>query len=280
MKATPYLIAFFMLLGCVAKNQPTIPHSPRDYFILNSAIQLMEMDHLGNIYIVDDSDHFIKFDSTGLLLHNVVNNNLGDIHTVDVGNPFKVMVFYRDQQTVVLYDRTLSEIQRIPLIQWDLADITAANLSPDNALWLFNGESKVLMKMSDKGDPILTSDPFDIINPPLNRPDFIYDADDLLILKEKGKPIAVFNDFGGYVRTLEDVGEYFTIVNNTLIFPSEMNVRFYQPVQQEFITMPIDEKIVDARVYYYNGKLYIPDEKGIYIKSLRSYVPMPPKKGN
>ncbi|HUR29810.1 MAG TPA: hypothetical protein VMZ69_00190 [Saprospiraceae bacterium] len=267
MKASWLPIIIFMFLGCVAKNQPSITLNPRDYFILNKTIQLMEMDHLGNIYLVDDSDQLIKFDTTGQLLHTVVNNNLGHIHSVDVGNPFKIMVFYRDQQTVVLYDRTLSEIQRIPLIQWDLHDVTAVNLSPDNALWLFNGESKVLMKMSDKGDPILTSDPFDIIASPSARPDFIYDADHFLLIKEKGKPIAVFNDFGGYVNTLDNMGEYFTIVNNTLIFPSEMNIRFYKPVQQEFTAMPIGERITDQRVYYYNGRFYIPDEKGIYIKT-------------
>src|SRR5688500_19255010 len=96
MKYAPvFFICSLMLMSCVAKNQPAIQYQARDYFILMNAIQLMEMDHLGNIYIADEKNRVNKFDSTGLLQYNVVNNSLGDIHSMDVGNPFKIMLFYR-----------------------------------------------------------------------------------------------------------------------------------------------------------------------------------------
>src|SRR5688572_24447193 len=173
MKRHFHMVWFLLFFACVAKNQPVSHLNAPDYFILRDDIQMMDMDHLGNIYIVDESDRLFKFDTTGQLTYMVVNNNLGHIHSIDVGNPFKIMTFYKDQQTIILYDNTLSEIQRIPLIEWELQDVTAANLSSDNAIWVFDGANKVLMKMSDKGDPVLTSDPFDILNTPTNRPDYI-----------------------------------------------------------------------------------------------------------
>ena len=127
-------------------------HAP-DYFILAEGIRIAKMDHLGNIYIVDDQNRLSKFDTTGLRMFNVVNNNLGEIHSIDVGNPFKIMTFYRDQQTILLLDNTLSEIQRIRIADWKLQDVTAACLSPDNALWLFDGTNKTLIKMEDSGMP-------------------------------------------------------------------------------------------------------------------------------
>src|SRR6185503_11993002 len=125
--------------GCTVSKHPLSSRDQLKYFIVNPSIRMLDFDPLGNLYIVDSNDRLIKYDSTGHVLSNVVNNNLGQVHGLDVGNPFKTMVFYRDQQTIIIYDRTLSEMQRIHLTDWSLHDVTAACLAPDNAIWVFDG---------------------------------------------------------------------------------------------------------------------------------------------
>jgi len=267
MKYAPvFFICSLMLMSCVAKNQPAIQYQARDYFILMNAIQLMEMDHLGNIYIADEKNRVNKFDSTGLLQYNVVNNSLGDIHSMDVGNPFKIMLFYRDQQTILLLDNTLSEIQRFRLANWQLQDVTAACLSPDNALWLFDGTKNTLIKMNHAGMPIQTSDPFDIIRPPSARPDYIYDTDHFLILKEQGKPIAVFNDFGNYLNSLPFDDELFSFMNDRIIRTDGTSLAIYNLPEGEIITsIDLKEGIGKGRVMIYRNQLYGVDEKGVWM---------------
>ncbi|HUR31561.1 MAG TPA: hypothetical protein VMZ69_09010 [Saprospiraceae bacterium] len=248
----------------MSKKLPQAIYEAPDYFILHKDIRLMELDHLGNLYFVDGLDKLSKYDTTGHVSFNNVNNSLGHVHSIDVGNPFKLMVFYRDQQTIVMLDNTLSEINKIILSNWDLHDITAANLSPDNALWLFDGTKKVLLKMDDTGKSILASDPFDIINPVSARPDFIYDADQYLLLKETGKPIAVFDDFGKYVKALHDVGEHFTFYTHHIVYPNEKGIRIYDISEK---SIPLDLRntsiLPGQKVFYTPGVIYRYDEKGI-----------------
>lgn len=259
-------LSLFILVGCVAKNQPATSYHTPDYFILVDEIQLMEIDPLGNMFLVDATDRLSKFDTTGQQLFNVVNNNLGRIHSIDVGNPFKILIFYRDQQTILLCDNTLSEIQRIKLGQWDLQDVSAVCLSPDNAIWLFNGLKKELIKMDDKGNPILISDPFDIIQPPTSRPDFIYDIDHWLLLKETGQPIAVFDDFGNYLHPLNVEDENFSISNDKLVVHKNTSVTLYSiQNSEEDIIYDLQGPWIDQKIYLFGNRFYAFDKKGVYL---------------
>jgi hypothetical protein len=227
----------------------------------------MDFDPLGNLYIVDGNDRLIKYDSTGHMLFNVVNNNLGQVHSLDVGNPFKTMTFYRDQQTILIYDRTLSEIQRIRLSDWDLHDVTAACLAPDNAIWVFDGLKKVLVKMNPTGDAILTSDPFDILRPASARPDFIYDADHFLVLKETGFPITIFDDFGKYLYAAGiKESESFSVSNQYIVMSSGSSIGMYDIVKRQMQTpISVKENLTGKRIYFFANRFFISDEKGIYM---------------
>ncbi len=258
-------LSLLLLAGCVTKKQIVTPQELPDYLILVNDIQLIAIDPLGSIFLVDGSDRLSKFDTTGQLLFNVVNNNLGRIHSIDVGNPFKILIFYRDQQTILLCDNTLSEIQRIGLGQWELQDVTAVCLSPDNAVWLFNGVTQVLIKMSDSGVPILISDPFDIIRPSSARPDFIHDIGQLLLLKETGHPFAIFDDFGNYLRSLDVEDELFSISNNKLLIHKKgsISLRSLQEGEED-IFYTLQQPWIDKKIFLFGDRFYAFDKKGVF----------------
>ena len=238
----------------------------RDYIILYPGIRQVDMDPFGHFYIVDENDHFLKLDTSGRLLHHVVNNNLGAIHSADVGNPFKIMVFYRDQQTIIMYDNTLSETQRIKLPEWDFHDITAACLAADNAIWLFDGLKNVLVKVDHLGKAVITSDPFDITHPASSRPDFIFDTDQYLVLKEVGKPISVFDDFGHHLNSLPVAEEFFSVYKDRLLRFEKSFIRLYHlPGGEEMFSYPYHEDQLSSRVLWHGNHFFIADEKGVFI---------------
>ena len=263
-----FLLAITILSqACSTSKHPVANADGTKYLILNSSIRILDFDPLGHIYILDGTDRLSKYDTSGHLLYHVVNNNLGEPHSLDVGNPFKTMIFYRDQQTILLYDRTLSEIQRIHLVDWNLHDVTAACLSPDNAIWVFDGSGKVLIKTNQLGDAIVTSDPFDILKPGSPRPDFIYDVDHWLVLKAINHPIAIFDDFGKYLYTTEfKNNELFSINNHMIIMGLGESIWRYD-VSDRFMQAPISmkENIEDKRICQFANQFYVADDHGIYI---------------
>ncbi len=263
-----YILLIFLsisLFSCGTTQQPVASSVPPEYFILLPDIQSLDIDPLGNLYVVDGNDRLTKFDSIGRKIFHIVNNNLGEIHSIDVGNPFKIMMFYRDQQTIILLDRTLSEIQRIHLPEWKTSDVTAACLSPDNAIWIFNGTERTLVKMDGTGNAILTSNPFDIIRPSALRPDFIFDTDYFLLLTQEGKTISLFDDFGQYIRELEGIEPKFSVSGNSIIYRKDSRLFTYDLVRSQYLqeinfTQPTSGKINAFRDGYYSF-----DSKGIYI---------------
>lgn len=244
-------------------NEVSVMH----YLIPAAGIRILEFDPLGNLYILDEKDRISKYDTTGHLLSHVVNQDLGEAHSLDVGNPFKTMIFYRDQQVILIYDRTLSEIQRIRLNDWGLNDVTSACLSPDNAFWIFDGKNKVLVKLTNSGHALVSSDPFDILNAGSPRPDFIYDLDHFLLVKEVYHPISVFDDFGKFLYTTDILKEsFFSLSSKFIVTSSDQSLQRYDIVDRKMLSpISLKENMSGDKVYLYGDRIFGVDRKGVYI---------------
>tara|TARA_B100001059_G_C17747649_1_gene535284 strand:- start:331 stop:1107 length:777 start_codon:yes stop_codon:yes gene_type:complete len=70
---------------------------------------------------------------------------LGNITSVDIINPFNVVVFYADTNTAILLDNKLSLIEQINFnLLEDVANISSVSNAGGNKLWLFNADSQQL----------------------------------------------------------------------------------------------------------------------------------------
>lgn len=67
--------------------------------------------------------------------------NLGDITTVDLINPLKLIVFYQESNTVVVLDNTLAEIRRVNFSTLEnFRNVSHATNAGDRRLWIFNSD--------------------------------------------------------------------------------------------------------------------------------------------
>ncbi len=88
---------------------------------------------------------------------NYQNLNLGEIFSIDIRNPFKIVLFYKNFNTVILLDNRLNEIEKI---QFDF-NISFAVKASSNALWLFNQETRRLENFNyKKQETTIFSPPF------------------------------------------------------------------------------------------------------------------------
>lgn len=100
------------------------------------------VDDFDNIYISKDNTFYKITRDTQLQFYDL---QLGDLESVDLINPLKIMLFYRDTQTIVFVDNRLNETERVVLI--DLPPfkfIQYARVAGEKQLWLYNQDEQRL----------------------------------------------------------------------------------------------------------------------------------------
>lgn len=85
---------------------------------------------------------------------------LGDLTTVDLINPLKVLLFYKDTQTVVLLDNRMNENQRIVLSDLEpYRYIEHVRLAGERRLWLHDLDQNRLQLFNYVNNTVIVSTP-------------------------------------------------------------------------------------------------------------------------
>ena len=152
----------------------------------------MEADNLGNLYLVDDQQRIKKlnnrYDSIGTF--NEVRT-VGTLHSIDVSNPLRIILWYKDFGTLLLLDRFLQVKTSIDLRSLGLLQCNAVAQSYDNNIWIYDDLSAQIKKINEEGKVLLESPDMRVLYdaPPhphllvdANRNLYAYDADDGLLI--------------------------------------------------------------------------------------------------
>lgn len=100
------------------------------------ADEFVGFDGFGNCFYIQNNVVYKKVEATILQYQNL---SLGKITKVDIVNPLKVIVFYKDFNSVIVLDNQLNEIQRIDFSNLSTPIVaTAIGISGQNKLWIFN----------------------------------------------------------------------------------------------------------------------------------------------
>ena len=100
------------------------------------------LDSYQNTYFVKDKV-LHKQGKDGNYIFN--DFQLGDIASVDIINPLKIVVFYEDTNTVLFLDNKLNEIERLNFNEIaEFINLGCATNAGGNKLWIFNVDSQQL----------------------------------------------------------------------------------------------------------------------------------------
>lgn len=119
-----------------------------------------EVDELGNIYGLQQKEGrniLLKIKSKNQNEYQYSNETLGDLASVDVSNPFFLLLFFKDFQRLQFLDRTLSVIGNLDLGALDLWDVNAACLSNSGDIWLWDEGDFKLKKIDKNGQLMIES---------------------------------------------------------------------------------------------------------------------------
>ncbi len=185
-----------------------------------------ETDRLQQIYIVSEDNTLKKFNIEGELLKTFNEISLGTISHIDVSNPFQILVYYKDYQTAIVLDRSLSELYRFNLSRLGHFQSDAVGLSSDNKLWIYDPNNFRLQKIDNNGNVELESPDLTAILYETFQPITLKELDFKIFLNDPKSGILVFDNFANYNQTLSLTEiPYFQVLGNFLVWmDSDFNI--------------------------------------------------------
>lgn len=154
------------------------------------------VDPLQQILTVGDDGVLVLHNPQGQALFRYHNTTLGEDFTIDATDPFNILLFYEDQQTVILLDRTLSERASLDLRDTEILYATAVARSHDNNLWVYDELAGRLYRLSARGDILFTSNDFRLSENLSIGPTSIIRQGDRVVLNFPDRGLALFSALG------------------------------------------------------------------------------------
>jgi hypothetical protein len=213
------------------------------------AARFVEVDRMQQIYALTDAHTIRKYSADGEFLKTFNENNLGEVSSLDVTNPFQIMVFYGEYQTVIVLDRSLSEIYRFRLSDMNFVQLEAVALSTDNRLWVYDPNSFKLYKIENSAKITIESPDLTAILDESFFPKSLREAEFQIFANDPEKGLIIFDNFGNFIQKLAIPGiEYFQVSGRHIFWmDNEMNLhRLHLKTYREEIT-PLKSLGVDSK---------------------------------
>jgi len=112
---------------------------------LKSKAEIFTTDNFENIYIYDNK-LLKKYNVKGKLLSTFRNNTSSKLSNIDVTDPFNILLYYKNSNSIVFLDNNLSKIgNTIKLDKLGFYSVKAVCKSKQIAIWIFDEyENKLL----------------------------------------------------------------------------------------------------------------------------------------
>ncbi len=214
-------------------------------------------DKFGNLYAVSGSS-LVEYDSTFKLLKTYSSKPSSVIHSVDVSNAFKILVFLKEFSILQMLDNTFSPtISDIQLSNLHIDQPEMMCSASENSFWVFDQSSfqlyrfnYFLQQMNSSGDirSIIAENSF-----PVKMMEF----DSKLYVLFSGTGILVFDAFGAYIKTIPfEKAIDFQVSSNYIFFLKDKKFSAFQRTTLEQIEYPLPESPIKKFCLYQN-RLYL-----------------------
>jgi hypothetical protein len=153
----------------------------------------------------------------------------GKIGSVDVTNPLKILVYYRDFTTIIELDRFLNLINTIDLRTQNILQAKAVGLAYDNNIWVFDELDAKLKRVADDGTLVDQSTDFRQLFDTVPDPVTVLDRDGLVYLYDTAKGVYIFDHYGTLKTHLDFSGwKDFHVIGKNLLGRDETKFYRYQ----------------------------------------------------
>jgi hypothetical protein len=230
------------------------------------------VDNLDNIYLLTETNQLKKVNSNGdsLAVFNDIKR-FGAVSQIDVTNPLKILLYYKNFATIVVLDRFLNQRNIINLRKQNIFSVNSIATSYDNSIWLYDEQEYKLKKVDDDGRVVLESNDlrmtFDTVPSAIQlteRNNFIY-------LYDTAKGFYSFDYYFSFKNRLPFLHWDNTAVSDKILYGFSNNTLFSYHLQ----TLNLKKYTLPSFVAGYtsikaaNNKLYLLKSDGVYIYGVK-----------
>lgn len=177
------------------------------------------LDNLQNLYILSSTGQVRKYNAAGdsVGVYNAVRN-YGKLTSIDVTNPLKVLLFYKDFTSVVVLDRFLAPLATLDLRRLNILQPSAVGLSYDNNIWVFDEYDNKLKKIDEQGNRLSETSDLRAAFGEGIHPQKILSGDRVVYLADTTGPVYVFDNYGSFQkRIVLPTWQSLALVRNVLV---------------------------------------------------------------
>jgi hypothetical protein len=178
-------------------------------------------DKLDNVWVVNSSE-VICFNKQLQKVGSYSNILLGNPTYIDPLDPFRVLVFYQNSQSIAILNNAVSEISKpIYLRDKGLSDATLVCRCGKGGFWVFNRASWEILYFDSgfnlTGEKLIPDMAFSDA-----KPIFMQENNGVLFIAFQGKGICRFDSFGARMADIPVKGDgFFTFIDRQLVYQSE-----------------------------------------------------------
>lgn len=216
----------------------------------------VKIDGFGNIYVIN-ATQIIKYNTLGILQKTFSIKRYGKIDFVDVSNPLKLLLYYKDFQQVLFLDDQLTATSN--MISLENIGYEQANLicnSSNNSFWLYDKQNNSLLRFNSESKTLVkTGNLKRILDIDMN-PNFMLEHNGYLYLNCPKEGIMLFDIYGTFYKTIpiKDLKE-FNVINENIFYFKDHALNEYQPSTLNTIQKQISDTLI-KHVYWQNDKYY------------------------
>jgi len=192
----------------------------------------------------------LEFDQNGKPKANYSETSLGNLHSVDVSNPLKILLFYPDFAQMQLLDSKLTLQSSIYLRNFNIIQPVAVCQSNAGGYWVFDLQDYQLKKIDLNLQLQYQSGNLNQTLGYTLFPNFIIEWEGKVYMNNPSTGILVFDQFGSYMKTIAVTGlKNFQIMNTDLIYTKENKcMRFdTKTFSENEILLPVHDSLVSTR---------------------------------
>lgn len=230
------------------------------------------VDNLDNVYILNTRNRIYKYDSNGdsVAVYNDVKK-FGNATLIDVSNPLKVLLYYRDFATVVMLDRFLNSRNTIDLRKQNILQAKAIGQSYDNKIWVYDELENKLKKIDEEGKLLLETPDFRLLLGQSPSPVKIFDENKYVYLYDSLQGVYVFDYYGALKNNIMILRWNNFKVAGKYIFGSRADTLYrYEISTFQYDEWKMPEQIFRSKAFNFSSsRLYALKHDGIEIYSIR-----------
>jgi len=256
MKSILFITFCFFSLAIQSQELITKLHTKKAL----EADSFIGVDEFQSMYFIKDN---ILYKKTSKQLFSYSNVGLGRLSSVNIQNPFKVILFYADFNAAIILDNNLNELtQKIDFTKETLfnnvAFVTGAS---QNNMWLYADDNKLHLYDYQNLAEVLQTQPTTFYDPDFLVKNIVSTYKNIWILSVN--TVLEFNEYGIYTKSfdLKEVEQVFSFQKGFIFFKKR---KFFYQELSSIIPIRLDYEDHIESIYINSSYIFIFDGKTIY----------------